>query len=252
MAVQKSENNQRKVFVRFLEVGSRIVDHARDARIVIRMLRMKLLPQAGDRRINLNRVNLPVCVAKRGRDVVSGAGSNHQDRPRRQCRRVGIRKIVERSPGFEERGILLSLMQVQDHLVIVVVHLDGVAGLFPKRHKLLRLVIEDLLQRLHANAVIGRPDKVVGKRNDEKENERAATGGNQIAAQVALHHQNQQNKSAKKPDRRRSAQVCEEREQNHADDAAADFERIGRRAGSCLNNPPIHCPKIRKTPATEQ
>ena len=206
-------------------------------RRVVRMLGVQRRSQAGDDRIDLDRVDLRVGrVAERGGRVVAGARADDQH-ALRGGERVG--EVVEASASGDVGIGRGAVRQIQRLLVAVLVDGDVAADDLARSGG-------SASSRSRSRATSGaRPPTVLTSRVRRSARSRAATAAANtmlVGRVVRAPDVGEQNDATDaEPDRRRGLHEAQRREPRHAEQAAEDVQRVGPAAtgtASALDRPP--------------
>ena len=97
MGIEQREDDQIKALIAVLDVAAGVILHGANPRRAVRLLKVKLLSQSQNERINFHGGNVLSAVAKCSCDVI--AHSRAQDQDGRRLRIKTVREIVSIPPN---------------------------------------------------------------------------------------------------------------------------------------------------------
>ncbi len=220
--IEESERDQVEALVARAprEKRPRILDARVHAARRVRSFGMQRAAQRLDGRIDLDCGHARRAVSKRGRDVVAGARSDHEDAAGLDD---PVRNLVRERPVLVERLLLRDerRRQIEQILVVVVVHVERAAR--GERRRRSRSDDRDL--------VVGRPPRLVALieplRAGRDERHRRERHDGRSRSPAAPSDRGQRHRPRGDPDERRRSESARDRERSQPDEARRDVQRVG-------------------------
>ena len=247
--VQEAEDHQRVPLVGPVEERARVVDDQRDARVLVGLLEVQPGAELGDGGVDLHRGHRPIGPPQRRAHVVPGAGADDEDGARRQRVDPAVRGVVEAPPAREEGVLPLGGAEVEDHLVVVVVHRQRVPDGRLEAGDLPRLSLEQLRERCDRDAVVRRPHVVPHAGCGRQDHRHRENADHRLVGLPRGDEEQQQDEAHAEPDRRARLPEGEQGEKSDPGQASRHLVAVGAKGGWVPNRRPMYWPKATKTRA---